>query len=66
VAVRPQGSGDAFRALGFAPGDVIVGVNGRRIGSAADIEAVAGQLGPRSTVQVERDGRVLALRGGGR
>lgn len=64
VVVQPRGSGDAFRAAGFAPGDVILSVNGRRIGSAEEARAIAGQLGGERevVVQVERDGRVIPLR----
>jgi general secretion pathway protein C len=64
VTVQPQGSGNAFRAAGLAPGDVIVSVNGRRITSAGEARAIAGQIaGQRSvTIQVERDGRVIPLR----
>jgi general secretion pathway protein C len=65
VAVFPQGSGDAFRAFGFAPGDVIVSVNGRRIASADQAQAIAAELASarQALVQVERDGRVTTLRG---
>src|SRR3546814_7107178 len=45
VVVQPRGSGDAFRAAGFAPGDVILSVNGRQVGSAAEARALAEQLG---------------------
>ena len=64
VVVRPSGSGDAFRAAGFAPGDVILSVDGRRIRSIDEARALAGQLsGAReAAVQVERDGRVIPLR----
>ncbi|HEV2747952.1 MAG TPA: type II secretion system protein N [Allosphingosinicella sp.] len=64
VTVQPQGSGNAFRAAGLAPGDVILSVNGRRIRSADEAGALAGRLsGPREVpVQVERDGRVITLR----
>ena len=64
VTVQPQGSGEAFRAAGLAPGDVIVSVNGRRIRSADQARGLAGQLGGAReiVVQVERDGRVVPLR----
>jgi general secretion pathway protein C len=64
VVVVPQGSGDGFRAAGFAPGDVIIAVDGRRIDSAARAQAIAADLaGARvADVQVERDGRVVTLR----
>ena len=64
VIVRPQGSGDAFRAAGFAPGDVIVAVDGQRIASADQARALAGRFNGRGevTVTVDRDGRSLPLR----
>lgn len=64
VIVRPQGSGDAFRAAGFAPGDVIVAVDGQRISSADQARALAGRFNGRGevTVTVDRDGRSLPLR----
>jgi general secretion pathway protein C len=64
VAVQPQGSGDGFRSLGLAPGDVITAVNGRRIGSPDQARSIAEQIaqaGP-VTIQVERAGRVVTLR----
>jgi general secretion pathway protein C len=68
IVVAPSGSGDGFRAAGFAPGDVIVAVNGRRIASADQARQVAADLaGARgATVQVERAGRVITLRPGSR
>ncbi|HEX8571575.1 MAG TPA: type II secretion system protein N [Allosphingosinicella sp.] len=65
VTVAPQGKGDGFRALGLAPGDVVLAVNGRRIRSPDQVRAMAAQLAePRVTLQVERDGRVMMIRGG--
>ena len=66
VVVRPQGSGEGFRALGLAPGDIVTAVNGRRIDSAAAAQAIAGQIGTGRglTLQVERDGRVIRLQPG--
>jgi general secretion pathway protein C len=65
VSVRPQGSGEGFRALGLAPGDVVLAVNGRRIQSAEQARTLAADLGsPRVTLQVERGGRVMILRPG--
>jgi general secretion pathway protein C len=64
IIVRPQGSGQAFRALGLAPGDVVTAVNGQRIRSvdqAAGLAAAVG-TGRGMTLQVERDGRVVTLR----
>lgn len=65
VTVRPQGNGDGFRALGLAPGDVVLAVNGRRIQSTEQARTLAADLGgSRVTLQVERDGRVMTLRPG--
>jgi general secretion pathway protein C len=64
IVVQPQGSGEAFRAAGFAPGDVIISLNGQRIKSAEQARSIASQLSGDSaaTVEVERDGRTLSLR----
>lgn len=65
VTVRPRGNGEGFRALGLAPGDVVVAVNGQRIRSAEQARGMATQLASaRVTLQVERDGRVVTLRPG--
>jgi general secretion pathway protein C len=63
VVVQPQGSGNAFRAAGLAPGDVILSVNGQRISSLDQARAIAGQVGSgEASVQVERAGRTVPLR----
>ena len=65
VVVQPAGSGDAFRAAGFAPGDLILSVNGRSIRSAEDARRLAAEVdGGKAVLQVERDGRLLSLRVG--
>lgn len=65
VTVQPRGTGEGFRALGLAPGDVVVAVNGKRIRSAEQARGMAAQIGSaRVTMQVERDGRVVTLRPG--
>jgi len=65
VTVSPKGKGEGFRALGLAPGDVVVAVNGRRIRSAEQAQGMTAQLASaRVTLQVERDGRVVTLRPG--
>lgn len=66
VTVRPRGNDEGFRALGLAPGDVVVAVNGRRVNSAEQARGMAAQLASaRVSLQVERDGRVVTLRPGG-
>jgi general secretion pathway protein C len=65
IIVAPQGSGNAFRAAGLAPGDVIIAANGRRITSPDQVRELGGQIGAGPLIlQVERDGRVLTLRPG--
>lgn len=66
VMLYPQGSGEAFRAAGLAPGDVLLAVNGARIASPDQLRTLAGQLGPGVGVQIERGGRVMSLRLGSR
>jgi general secretion pathway protein C len=66
VTVRPNGDDAGFRALGLAPGDVVISVNGRRIRSPEQARSLAAELAsPRVRLQVERDGRVMTVRPGG-
>lgn len=60
LAVQPRGDGAVFRAAGLRPGDVVRAVNGRPIGSVADI---SGQLTPgaRLSLEVERGGAVVPV-----
>ena len=51
-----------FRAAGFAPGDVIVAVNGQRISSLEQARALIGQGGGEVTVVVDRGGRAVPMR----
>jgi general secretion pathway protein C len=63
VAVQPIGNGEAFRAAGLQPGDVIVSVNGQRVTSAEQARSLATQLeGTGATLQVDRGGRTIPLR----
>jgi general secretion pathway protein C len=65
ITVRPQGNDEGFRALGLAPGDVVLAVNGRRIKSMDEARGMATQLASaRVILQVERGGRVVTLRPG--
>src|SRR3546814_11226051 len=61
VVVQPQGSGEAFRTAGFAPGDVIISVGGRRISRADQARALPGPFGgePELPGPGKRDGPVL-------
>ncbi|MBA4747650.1 MAG: type II secretion system protein C [Sphingopyxis sp.] len=60
LVVQPRGDGAVFRAAGLRPGDVVRAVNGRPIGSAADLSA---QLAPgaRLSLEVERGGAVVPI-----
>jgi len=60
LTVQPQGDGAVFRAAGLKPGDVVRTVNGRPVGSAADI---ASQIAPgaRLSLEVERGSAVVPV-----
>ena len=60
LVVQPRGDGATFRAAGLRPGDVVRAVNGRPIGSVADISA---QIAPsaRLSLEVERGGAVVPV-----
>jgi general secretion pathway protein C len=62
-AVTPKGDGAVFAQAGFRPGDIIVEINGRKVSSAADGAALAGQLRPgaRLSLQVERGTETLPI-----
>jgi general secretion pathway protein C len=63
LSVGSSGDGGAFRAAGFQPGDVIVGVGGRPVASAADGASLNAQLrsGQSVSVTVRRGGQQLPL-----
>jgi general secretion pathway protein C len=62
VEVNPQGGGEAFRAAGLQPGDVVVAVNGERIRSVDQARGLAGRVGSGPvTLQVERGGQTVPL-----
>jgi general secretion pathway protein C len=54
--------GEAFRAAGFQPGDVIVSINGQRVTSADQARALIGQAGAGAVVMVDRWGSAVPLR----
>ena len=62
VVVSPGADGQAFRAAGFAPGDVIVSVNGQRISSMEQARALIRQAGGEVNVVVDRGGRAVPMR----
>ena len=62
IIVGPGGDGgQAFRAAGFQAGDVIVSVNGQRVGSLEQVRAAAAG-GREVNVMVDRGGRAVPLR----
>jgi general secretion pathway protein C len=63
VVLSPQGSGEAFRAAGLQPGDVLVAVGGQRITSPEQLAGLGAKLAAPggASVQVERGGRVTRL-----
>lgn len=62
VIVSPGANADAFRAAGFAPGDVIVAVNGQPVSSLEQARAAIGRAGGEVNVTVDRGGRAVAMR----
>jgi general secretion pathway protein C len=63
VVLSPQGTGEAFRAAGLQPGDVLLSVGGQRIRSAEQLSQLGSRIGAGNnvSVQVERGGRVTSL-----
>ena len=55
--------GPAYQAAGFQPGDIVSQVNGRPIASAADLQALQGQLvpGARLSFMVERGASTVSI-----
>ena len=65
VIVQPNGSGALFRSSGLQPGDVVLGVDGRRINSAEQARMAMGRVqGGSAVLEVERDGRTVQVRVG--
>lgn len=66
ITLQPRGSGEAFRASGLQPGDVLVAVDGRRIAGIEDAQSVQSRLaqGGSVAIDVERAGRTISLRVG--
>jgi general secretion pathway protein C len=63
IIVTPGADGgQAFRAAGFQPGDVIVSVNGQRITSIDQARSAAAGSGGEVNVMVDRGGRAVSLR----
>lgn len=55
--------GPAFENAGFRPGDIVTQINGRPIGSLADLQALQNQLTPgaRISLSVERGAQVVPI-----
>ncbi|HST35342.1 MAG TPA: type II secretion system protein N [Allosphingosinicella sp.] len=63
IIVSPGGDGgNAFRAAGFAPGDVIVTVNGQRVTSMEQARGLIARSGGNANVMVDRGGRAVPMR----
>lgn len=62
-AVTAKGDGLIFAQAGFRPGDIVVEINGRKVSSAQDGAALAGQLRPgaRLSLLVERGTETLPI-----
>lgn len=58
--VQPGANADALRDAGLVAGDVIVSVNGQRVTSAEQMQALAG--GAEASLIVERGGRAVPIR----
>lgn len=63
LVVRPQGTGQAFRTVGFKEGDVVTAAGGRPIAGPADIDRVISTLAPGAnlSITVERGAQTLPL-----
>lgn len=63
AVLQPMGSGEAFSAAGFRPGDVLISVNGQRIQDVGEAARFATRLGSGDAlVQVERNGETISFR----
>lgn len=62
LTVGPGGDGgQAFRAAGLQPGDVVTAVNGTRVVSAAQVEALLRASDETATFTIERGGRSVQI-----
>jgi len=57
--------GSVAQSLQFQPGDILLKINDRAIGSVADAKAVLSRTFPSWTLTINRAGRVLSLQVGG-
>ncbi|MFM9978209.1 MAG: type II secretion system protein N [Sphingomonadaceae bacterium] len=63
LVLQPQGDGEAFRAAGLQPGDVLKRVNGQPISGGTDVIGQLGSLAPDAPVklEIERAGKSVSL-----
>lgn len=63
LAVRPQGSGEVFRKVGFNEGDVVTQIGGQPVTGPNDLQRVAASFfrGGNLSLSVERGAEVLPL-----
>lgn len=63
-ALAPQGDGEAFRALGLQPGDVLTSINGQSVANVDQAAQLLASPPPDgiATIAVERAGQIIALR----
>ena len=63
--VDPSGAGQAFRAFGFQPGDVVLSINGisASVATPDQIRAALAQSGGEVVAEVDRGGKRTTLRG---
>jgi len=63
IVISPLGDGSLFKSAGFRDGDVIVSINGNRVGSTSDIETLKSQIQPgaRLSVEVERGANTVPI-----
>ncbi|HET9427695.1 MAG TPA: type II secretion system protein N [Allosphingosinicella sp.] len=62
VVVSPGADSQIFRAAGFAPGDVIVAIDGQPVRSVEQVRAQVAQSRGEVTVMVDRGGRAIPMR----
>ena len=63
IVLSPLGDGSLFKSAGFRDGDIIVSINGNRVGSTSDIETLKSQIQPgaRLSVEVERGANTVPI-----
>lgn len=62
VVVSPGADSQIFRAAGFAPGDVIVAIDGQPVRSVEQVRAQVARARGGVTVMVDRGGRAIPMR----